>query len=107
MQKMDANDKIIGWCSECKTIPYTFNGKQHRYYPDFLVIKEDGTTILVEVKPLKQTKPPKKSKGKSKKSLLYESIMYHKNLAKWEAANNYCKKRNWKFMVMTEKTLTI
>ena len=30
-----------------------------------------------------------------------------KNLAKWSAAADYCKKRNWEFIVLTEKGLKL
>ena len=59
---------------------------------------------IVEVKPLKQTQPPKIPKRKTK-SYLYEIREWGRNSAKWEAAKDYCEKRGWVFDVWTEKTL--
>ena len=56
-----------------------------------------------KIKPIKQTKPPDKSK--SKKRYLFEAHTYAKNQAKWDAAKKYCKKRQAEFLVFTEKEL--
>jgi len=105
MRHLDTSPNIKGWCSECVIIPYIFNGRKHRYFPDFLIIDENNRRVLVEIKPDKQTKLPRKSKTKSKKTMIYESITYHKNLAKWEAAKEFCRKRDWEFKILTEKNL--
>ena len=60
-------------------------------------------TILVEIKPEKETVPPT-NPNKSKKYIA-ESLTYVKNMNKWEAANEYCKDRGWEFQIWTEKTL--
>ena len=109
MVYFDRNDNVLEWASEEIIIPYVspFDGKVHRYYPDFfLKIKKGQTTEMwiVEVKPLKQTQPPKIPKRKTK-SYLYEIREWGRNSAKWEAARNYCEKRGWVFDVWTEKTL--
>jgi hypothetical protein len=48
-----------------------------RYYPDVLIkckTKSGNVKVyLIEVKPYKECKPPIKSKGKSKKTMLYEA----------------------------------
>ena len=61
--------------------------------------------FIIEVKPKRQTKPPKK--GKSRRNYLYEQFTWTKNQAKWAAATQYCEKRKWKFMIVTEKELKI
>ena len=109
MVYFDRNDNVLEWASEEIIIPYVspFDGKIHRYYPDFfLKIKKGQMTEMwiVEVKPLKQTQPPKIPKRKTK-SYLYEIREWGRNSAKWEAARNYCEKRGWVFDVWTEKTL--
>jgi hypothetical protein len=64
-----------------------------------LTIKRtDGRTILVEIKPLHQTQPPKKKN-------LNEALTYMKNTSKWKYAKRYCDDRGYKFEVWTEKTL--
>ena len=109
MVYFDRNDNVLEWASEEIIIPYVspFDGKIHRYYPDFfLKIKKGQMTEMwiVEVKPLKQTQPPKIPKRKTK-SYLYEIREWGRNSAKWEAAKDYCEKRGWVFDVWTEKTL--
>jgi hypothetical protein len=58
----------------------------------------EGKTILVEIKPAKETKPPKRKN-------LKEAMTYMKNTSKWKYAKNYCDDRGWKFEIWTEKTL--
>ena len=107
---LDTNKNIIRWGSEEVTIPYysPVDRKYHRYFPDFIVEKEgnDGEieTILIEVKPFKQTLKPKVKKKKSK-SYIRECITYEINSAKWKSAQEYCRKNGWKFLVLTEKDI--
>jgi hypothetical protein len=84
-----------------------FHGKPSRYYPDFLMILEDGRKILIEIKPSRETKPPRKSKKKSQKTMLYEQMTYLKNTKKWEYAQQFCNKKGWEFRIITEKELKI
>ena len=75
---------------------------------DLKISFKDGRTILVEVKPEKETQPPKKSFGKAtdrSKRYIKESLTYVKNMNKWEAANEYAKDRGWEFQIWTENTL--
>ena len=60
---------------------------------------------IIEVKPKRQTKPPKR--GKNRRRYLYEQFTWTKNQAKWAAAKRYCEKRNWEFKIVTEKELGI
>jgi len=77
---------VLNYSVEALEIEYYFEGYTHRYIPDILVEFTDGRKELWEIKPKSQTKLPK-------------------NTAKWSAANEYCKKRNWKFIVLTENGL--
>ena len=109
MVYFDRNDNVLEWASEEIIIPYVspFDGRVHRYYPDFfLKIKKGQMTEMwiIEVKPSKYLKPPKEGKRKTK-SYLYEIREWGRNSAKWEAAKDYCEKRGWVFDVWTEKTL--
>lgn len=105
MEWFDLNSDVKSWNSEEIVIPYRCktDGEMHRYFPDFLVEFVSGITVLIEVKPEKQTLPPKNSRNK--RALLNEAMTYAKNISKWEAAEEFCKKRNYKFMIWTEKTL--
>lgn len=42
---------VRGYVQQPVKIPYTVNGIQKFYYPDFLVTFEDGRCVLVEIKP--------------------------------------------------------
>ena len=107
---LDNNPDIISWCSEEIQIPYKspVDGKWHRYFPDFLVkVKtKDGQlkTMILEVKPKKQTLPPEPRKRVTKQ-YINEVTTWGVNQAKWKAAEEYCKDRNWEFHVMTEDHL--
>lgn len=104
----DVQDNVIKWCYECVKIPYIspIDKKKHIYYPDFMVMLKEKTgntkTIIVEVKPEKQTKEPANKKRKSYKN---ELVTFLVNEAKWEAAKNICSCNEWDFKLLTEKTL--
>jgi hypothetical protein len=108
----DTRENILEWGSEEIALPYRspLDGKVHRYFPDFYIkVKESNGEIkkyLIEIKPLKQTTPPPKPKRQTKQ-YLYEAYEYAKNQAKWEAAREFCRDRQWQFKVITEKELSI
>ena len=71
---------------------------------------QEGTKIikyLVEIKPYKQTVPPVVSKRKKQSTILYEQRTFAVNQCKWAAAEKYAKKRNMKFIILTENELNI
>lgn len=115
MMKFDGHPDVLEWSSEEVVIPYIspIDLKPHRYFPDFLVKKRnfsDGkiVTVLIEVKPHKQTSPPKVQSGKKPtRRYINEVKTWGVNEAKWHAAIAYCKDRGWKFEIMTEKDLGI
>ena len=105
----DLNESILEWGSEEFWIPYRApDGKVRRYFPDFIIkVKEnngDVKTYVIEVKPKKQTRPPKKKKNVTK-SYLYECKTYAVNQAKWKAANEWCADRRIEFKIITEREL--
>lgn len=110
MDWLDKNPDIISWASEELIIPYIspVDGRWHRYFPDFLVkVKtKDGTmkTMMLEVKPKKQTIPPVQPARKTKK-FIQEVVTWGINQAKWKAAEDYCLDRGWQFKVITEDHL--
>lgn len=117
MAYFDNHPHVKWWQSEELFIPYKspIDGKFHRYFPDFLVrmVTVEGTeqTVLIEVKPDKQTRPPDVSKknatpsGRISRRYLNEVKTYGINNAKWNAAEEYCKDKGWKFLIMTEKEI--
>ena len=108
----DLNESILEWGSEEFWIPYLspVDNKVHRYFPDFIIkVKESAgqvKTYVVEVKPKKQTQPPKKPKRQTK-SYIYECKTYAVNQAKWKAAVEFCKDHMIQFKVITEDELGI
>jgi len=110
MKYLDLHPDVLQWASEELSIPYRspVDNKLHRYYPDFLIKKKnkDGIveTVLIEVKPLIQTQPPKMQKNVTRKYIT-EVKTYGINAAKWKAAQEFCEDRRWKFVLMTEKEL--
>jgi len=81
----------------------------HHYIPDFMLEKKnkDGSisTLIVEVKPFKQTKEPVLTENTSKKTYTKNLEMYLTNQAKWDAAKKFCKENRIEFVVLTEKEL--
>ena len=101
----DANPDVIKWSSEEVVVPYKWDidKKMHRYFVDLKITFKDKKTILVEIKPDKETAPPKRP-DRSKR-YIGEAMTYVKNMNKWEAANNFAKDRGWEFQIWTEETL--
>ena len=107
----DRNDNILEWGSEEFIVPYKspIDGKVHRYFPDFYVkVKQHDHTIkkfLIEIKPKRQTKPPKANPQRKTKSWHRELKEWGKNQAKWKSAVKYCQNRNMEFKILTENDL--
>ena len=108
----DLNENIVAWGSEEFCIPYRspVDGRVHRYFPDFIIkVKEqsgDIKTYVIEVKPKKQTKEPKKP-SRTTKRYISEVKTYAVNQAKWKAADEWCKDRMIEFKIITEDHLGI
>jgi hypothetical protein len=110
MSWLDNNDSIITWASEELFIPYIspVDNRWHRYFPDFLVkyrTKDNKlSTMMLEVKPKKQTAQPEPQKRKTKQ-FINEVKTWGVNQAKWKAASEYCLDRGWEFKLITEDHL--
>ena len=110
MQWCDRNENIMEYGSEEFWIPYVspVDNRVHRYFPDFIIklkeSNEDIKTYVIEVKPKRQTVPPKQ-KSRVTKSYLYEVQTYAVNQSKWNAADEWCKDRRLEFKVITENEL--
>jgi hypothetical protein len=108
----DLNENIISWGSEEFFIPYLspVDNRVHRYFPDFIIKLKESTgqikTYVIEVKPKRQTQPPK-PKSRVTKGFLYEAKTYAVNQAKWKAAVEFCKDRMLEFKIITEDELGI
>lgn len=106
MQYFDVSSDVIQWSSEEIIVPYLYeiDKKYHRYFPDFKVTWKDKSVSLIEVKPNKETMPPK---GRKTKQFITEAYTFVKNQNKWEAANELCKDQGWRFEVWTEIELRV
>lgn len=112
MKYCDTNENILEWGSEILALPYRspIDNRIHKYFPDFYIkVKEsNGETkkYIIEIKPKKQTVEPIPQKKKTK-GYIYEVYEYARNQAKWKAAIEYCKDRQWEFKVLTENELGV
>lgn len=108
---LDENKNIVRWSFEGIKIPYTspLDKLPHNYIPDFLLEKrnKDGSisTLLVEIKPEKQTKQPVLTEKVSKRTFNKNMEMFLINQAKWTSARQFCKENNIEFVILTEKEL--
>jgi len=73
----------------------------------FTTVEGSTKTVLIEVKPAAQCRPPAIMEGKKSKKYISEVMTWGVNTAKWKAAKEYCKDRGYEFMIMTEKELGI
>jgi hypothetical protein len=110
MKKFDIDENILKWGSEEVVVPYRspIDGKIHRYFVDFYIkyINNEGQIeeSLIEVKPYKQCKAPKKRKKVTRKYIT-EVKTWGINSAKWKAAQKFCDNRGWKFAIWNEKVI--
>ena len=108
----DTNDKVLEWGSEEIIIPYIspWDGKKHRYFPDFYIkVKQSNGNLkkfIIEVKPKKQTRPPKPVERKTKR-WIKEVRTFGINEAKWKHATKWCKDNDMEFKILTEEELGI
>jgi hypothetical protein len=108
----DLNESIIAWGSEEIRIKYydPVRQKVRSYYPDFIIKVKESTgqikTYIIEIKPKRETMPPKK-RSRTTKSYLNEVYTFATNQAKWEAAQEFCKDNMIEFKIITEDELGI
>lgn len=108
MMQLDHDPNVVRWASEEFSINYLspIDKKVHRYFVDFLVEYRNGIKEMIEIKPFSQCIPPKaNTKRRNQRKLLNEMKTFEVNQAKWAAAKKFCKERNIKFKVLTEKEL--
>lgn len=102
MRMLDEHPGVQSWASESIQIPYRdpLTGKHTIYVPDFFIVYVDKNgkknAELVEVKPESQTLREKVGKS------LYNQEQYVKNMAKWEAAQAWCKQQGIRFRIVNE-----
>jgi hypothetical protein len=105
MMFCDNNPAILEWASEPIKIPYRdpLTGKQTVYVPDFLIKYVDRNQKMhvevIEIKPENQQILEKVGKNP------YNQAQFVKNMAKWDAANKFCKQRGILFRIINEHNL--
>jgi hypothetical protein len=101
----DNNPAIQQWASEPVRIPYRdpLTGRQTVYVPDFLIKYVDRTqkmnVEIVEIKPANQQLLEKVGKN------AYNQAQYVKNIAKWDAANKWCRNQGIRFRIINENDI--
>lgn len=104
---LDHNDKVTEWSSEGHRIKYV-DPIEHRgriYYPDFYARFRNRKRFIIEVKPEKHLRMPKKRGNKSPRTMAIREHTYLINQAKFKAARQYCKQLGYEFVIITEKDL--
>ena len=105
MRFCDNNPAVLQWASEAIHINYRnpFTGKNTIYVPDFFVMYIDANgkqhAEVIEVKPIKET--TLENAGRSQKAQAAAIL----NMAKWEAARQWCKAHGLSFRVITEQDI--
>jgi hypothetical protein len=105
MKFCDTHPSVQKWASEAISIPYRcpLTGKNTIYVPDFFIQYTDKTgksfVELIEVKPQNQTLAEKVGKNR------HNQQQYFKNVAKWRAAQAWCKQQGIKFRVINEQDM--
>lgn len=119
---LDNNENIRSWSSEYIKIPYEkteyvnetqmWETTKHTYYPDFYyeLVRSDGTVtkVVAEVKPSSETREPKipqNPTAKQLKNFEYAFKMWNKNLSKWKYMIEWCERKGFEFIIITEERL--
>ena len=107
MNYLNRQPEVISWSSEEIIIPYRspIDNRIHKYYPDFWVKTLKGES-LVEIKPKKQTRPPKEN-PKHRRRYLKEIKAWGINSAKFKAAESFCEAKGWEWRIITEDTFKL
>lgn len=90
-QAIEEMDEVVNYVKNCKLnffIPYTFNGEEHNYFPDYIVRIDDGRgkddllNLIVEVSGEK--KKDKDAKVRSAKTLWIPAVNNHGGFGRWD-----------------------
>ena len=103
----ESTSDVKRWISEPFEIKYinSLDGREHKYYPDFLIEMQGGQKYLIEIKPsaqLKEPKPPKRKTKKAVKNSKYAYEMYVTNMCKVKYAEEFCNRKGLQFKIITE-----
>ncbi|QUL57045.1 TnsA endonuclease N-terminal domain-containing protein [Paenibacillus tritici] len=82
----DFDQNVVEIAYQPLFIPYRIKGKIRFYYPDFKVTFKDGRVLIVEIKPNSKVLKPE---------IQLKALV----------GRLYCKKKGWKYIIVTEKQL--
>ena len=105
-EKCDESNGIIRWGSEIIKILYKnpIKNKMSFYVPDvyieYLSPDKKLHKMLIEIKPMNQTKLSETTNG-------YDKLQFAINQMKWASAIEFCKKRGIEFKVMGANELGV
>lgn len=117
---LDKSASVVSWNYEPRSAiidyidPTKWNkqrkkGRPRKYYIDFVVdIRVSDTEVKrkwIEVKSYKETKKPTHGKKKSKRNIKLDEDTWIRNNAKWNSARRSAKRRDYEFVIITEKQL--
>ena len=84
LKKLISHDAFKRLRGQCINIPYRYGGKNHNYYPDFIILTQTNKIIIMEVKEIAQ-------------------MSTKQNLKKYDALKRYCEKNGYLY-IMCDKT---
>ena len=83
LKKLMSHDSFKRLRGQCISIPYRYGGKDHNYYPDFIMLTHTNKIVIMEVKEVAQ-------------------MCTKQNIKKYEALKRYCA-RNGYLYIMCDK----
>ncbi len=84
LKKLISHDAFKRLRGQCINIPYRYGGKNHNYYPDFIILTQTNKIIIMEVKEIAQ-------------------MSTKQNLKKYDALKRFCEKNGYLY-IMCDKT---
>jgi len=112
LRQLDENPNVLKYSSEELVIRYynPVEGRVKRYFPDILVeyLDASGKTRkqLIEIKPTSHLIKPKQTPKKKFYTYLNEVTRWSVNMAKFKAAQDWCKLRGIEFVIVTRDETT-
>lgn len=110
MKMLDLNIDVLKWTYEHHqmAIPYydPIMGKNRTYNPDFWMEAKTSKGIqifLIEVKPESETVYPDRNRFKTTEAYKRQLTINALVEIKRRAASEFCKKKGWKYLFVTEK----